>query len=80
MDSENARQSMNTYPLENYTFGVIDVPLKETEKSIKAKLEALENDYAINGLAFSVELVIILHNHGHPHLLIFQKDAETFLL
>lgn len=81
MDSDNSsRQSLTIYPLENYTFAVIDAPLKETEKSTKAKLEALEKDYALSGLAFSMETVIILHQHGHPHLLILQKDAETFML
>lgn len=72
--------AMNIYPIDSYAFGVLDVQLSEVEKSSKAKLEALEKEYLLNGLVTSVQLVLVLHNRGHPHVLALQRDADLFTL
>lgn len=71
-------QALNIYPIDDYTFGVL--PASTTERSPKARLESLELHYGQHGMATGLEAVLVVHNHGHPHLLVLQTDPETFLL
>jgi hypothetical protein len=36
--------------------------------------------YKQQGLQRSVEAVLLVHNHGHPHILLLQKPDQSFKL
>ncbi|KAJ3307826.1 hypothetical protein HDU93_005913, partial [Gonapodya sp. JEL0774] len=64
------------FPLGNYTFGVKD-HLPEQDPSVAARLQRLANEYEERGLRTTVEGVLVVHDHGHPHVLMLQI-ANTF--
>lgn len=71
------RTTLEIYPIDNYTFGT-----KATAPLAKSPLKfdpfTCERDYQIHGMLQSVAAVLIVHDHGHPHLLLLQlADREN---
>ncbi|KAI8818532.1 cleavage and polyadenylation specific factor 5 [Fimicolochytrium jonesii] len=64
------------HPLSNYTFGVKDAQPEE-DPSVAARLMRLQSEYATQGMRITVEAVLVVHEHGHPHVLMLQI-ANTF--
>ncbi|KAJ1567174.1 hypothetical protein HK405_006887, partial [Cladochytrium tenue] len=64
------------YPLSGYTFGSKD-PQPEEDTSVSARLLRLQNEYEQQGVRHTVEGVLVVHEHGHPHILMLQI-ANTF--
>ncbi|KXS17206.1 cleavage and polyadenylation specific factor 5 [Gonapodya prolifera JEL478] len=64
------------FPLGNYTFGVKD-HMSEQDPSVAARLQRLAHEYEERGQRTTVEGVIVVHDHGHPHVLMLQI-ANTF--
>jgi cleavage and polyadenylation specificity factor subunit 5 len=60
----------------NYTFGVKEAQPEE-DPSVSARLKRLESDYEVAGMRRSVEAILVVHEHGHPHVLMMQI-ANTF--
>jgi len=67
------------YPLTNYTFGQKD-PVYDQDKSVSARLQRMREEYAASGMRRSVEGVLIVHEHGLPHILLLQRGAAFFKL
>ncbi len=72
-------QSINLYPLTNYTFGTKDA-LYERDSSVLARFQRMREDYAANGTRRSVEGVLLVHEHGLPHILLLQLGTTFFKL
>ncbi|RKP14221.1 Cleavage/polyadenylation specificity factor subunit 5 [Piptocephalis cylindrospora] len=73
---------MNTasvYPLANYTFGTKEAQPEE-DTSVTARMDRLEKDFSVNGMRRSVDAVLVVHDHGHPHVLMFQIAAQFYKL
>lgn len=49
----------------------------EEDPSVAARLKRLENEYETAGMRRSVEAILVVHEHGHPHVLMMQI-ANTF--
>lgn len=65
--------------LANYTFGTKE-PQPEEDASVTARMERLEKDFSVNGMRRSVDAVMVVHDHGHPHVLMFQIAAQFYKL
>jgi len=67
------------YPLTNYTFGQKD-PVYGKDTSQSARFERMRQEYAVTGMRRSVDGVLIVHEHGLPHVLLLQLGAAFFKL
>jgi len=67
------------YPLTNYTFGQKD-SVYEKDTSVSARFDRMRQEYATTGMRRSVEGVLIVHEHGLPHILLLQLGATFFKL
>ena len=67
------------YPLSNYTFGTKD-PLYEKDSSVSARFQRMREDFDRSGMRRSVEGVLIVHEHGLPHVLLLQLGTTFFKL
>lgn len=67
------------YPLTNYTFGQKD-PVFEKDTSVTARFERMREDFRKSGMRRSVEGVLIVHEHGLPHILLLQLGTTFFKL
>ena len=63
----------------NYTFGAKDAQPEE-DTSVQGRLERLERDYQQTGIRNTVEAVIVVHEHRHPHVLMLQIANAFFKL
>ncbi|ORY75642.1 Cleavage/polyadenylation specificity factor subunit 5 [Leucosporidium creatinivorum] len=73
---------MNTltlYPLSNYSFETKE-PQPEEDPSVNARLQRLESDYHEHGMRRTVEGLLVVHEHGHPHVLLLQVANAFFKL
>ncbi|GJN91611.1 hypothetical protein Rhopal_004634-T1 [Rhodotorula paludigena] len=71
--------SLTVYPLSNYSFAVKEQQLEE-DPSVVARLQRLESDYEQYGMRRTVEGLMIVHEHGHPHVLLLQVANAFFKL
>ena len=67
------------YPLTNYTFGTKD-PLYEKDASVPARFKRMREEFAKDGMRRTVEGVLIVHEHGLPHVLLLQLGTTFFKL
>lgn len=67
------------YPLTNYTFGTKE-PLYEKDSSVPARFARMREDFEKIGMRRSVEGVLIVHEHGLPHVLLLQLGTTFFKL
>ncbi|KAI9101305.1 Cleavage/polyadenylation specificity factor subunit 5 [Phlyctochytrium arcticum] len=74
--STTRQPTVTLRPLSNYTFGVKDSQPEE-DPSVAARLLRLQSEYATQGMRITVEAVLVVHEHGHPHVLMLQI-ANTF--
>ncbi|KAH3776296.1 cleavage and polyadenylation specificity factor subunit 5-like [Dreissena polymorpha] len=70
---------INLYPLTNYTFGTKD-PLYEKDASVPARFQRMRDEFDKYGMRRSVEGVLIVHEHGLPHVLLLQLGTTFFKL
>jgi cleavage and polyadenylation specificity factor subunit 5 len=70
---------VNLYPLSNYTFGTKEAQI-EDDPSVLARLQRLEKEYSQQGMRHSVEAVLLVHEHRHPHILMLQIAGTFFKL
>lgn len=71
--------SINLYPLENYTFGIKEAQL-EKDTSVPARLARMRYKYEREGLRRTVEGILLVHQHKHPHVLLLQIGNTFFKL
>jgi len=52
----------------------------EEDPSVAARLQRLQNNYEDFGMRRTVEGVLVVHDHGHPHILMLQIANAFFKL
>ncbi|KAG6468241.1 hypothetical protein ZIOFF_072814 [Zingiber officinale] len=62
---------VNTYPLSNYTFGAKE-PKMEKDTSVADRLARMKLNYMKEGMRTSVEGILLVQEHNHPHILLLQ--------
>ncbi|KAK8399238.1 hypothetical protein O3P69_003389 [Scylla paramamosain] len=67
------------YPLTNYTFGTKDA-LYERDPSVPARFQRMREEFDKIGMRRSVEAVLLVHEHGLPHVLLLQLGTTFFKL
>lgn len=67
------------YPLTNYTFGTKE-PLFEKDPSVPARFQRMREEFDKIGMRRSVEGVLLVHEHGLPHVLLLQLGTTFFKL
>jgi len=72
-------RTVNLYPLTNYTFGTKD-PLFEKDPSVPARFQRMRDEYDKMGMRRSVDGVLLVHEHGLPHVLLLQLGTTFFKL
>ena len=72
-------RTVNLYSLTNYTFGTKD-PLFEKDPSVPARFQRMRDEYDQYGMRRSVDGVLLVHEHGLPHVLLLQLGTTFFKL
>lgn len=67
------------YPLTNYTFGTKE-HLFEKDPSVPARFQRMRDEFQKIGMRRSVEGVLLVHEHGMPHVLLLQLGTTFFKL
>ncbi|XP_023215229.1 cleavage and polyadenylation specificity factor subunit 5-like isoform X2 [Centruroides sculpturatus] len=67
------------YPLTNYTFGTKE-PLYERDSSVPARFQRMRREFDKFGMRHSAESVLLVHEHGLPHVLLLQLGTTFFKL
>jgi len=70
-------RQVNLYPLTNYTFGTKD-PIFEKDASVPARFQRMRAEFDKLGMRRSVEAVLLVHEHGLPHVLLLQLGTTFF--
>jgi len=70
---------LHRYPLSNYTFGTKE-PVFERDTSVQKRFIRMREEFDKWGMRQSVEGVLIVHEHGLPHLLLLQLGNNFFKL
>ena len=70
-------RQINLYPLTNYTFGTKD-PIFEKDPSVPARFQRMRDEFDKIGMRRSVEAVLLVHEHGLPHVLLLQLGTTFF--
>ena len=65
--------------MSNYTFGTKE-PQPEEDPSVAARLARLQEEYYREGMRRTVEGVLLVHEHKHPHILMLQIGNTFFKL
>jgi hypothetical protein len=52
----------------------------EEDPSVAARLQRLQNNYEDWGTRRTVEGILVVHDHGHPHILMLQIANAFFKL
>ena len=60
---------LDIYRIENYTFDTKEAQ-HEKDKSVAMRLTRMKEKYEKDGMRRSVEAVLLVHKHGHPHVLL----------
>lgn len=72
-------RQVNLYPLTNYTFGTKEA-LFEKDPSVPARFQRMREEFDKIGMRRSVEGVLLVHEHGLPHVLLLQLGTTFFKL
>uniref|UniRef100_M4D1V7 Pre-mRNA cleavage factor Im 25 kDa subunit n=1 Tax=Brassica campestris TaxID=3711 RepID=M4D1V7_BRACM len=64
-------QVVNTYPLSNYSFGTKE-PKLEKDTSVADRLARMKINYMKEGMRTSVDAILLVQEHNHPHILLLQ--------
>lgn len=72
-------RKISLYPLTNYTFGTKE-PLLEKDASVQARFQRMKEEFYKIGMRKTVDGVLIVHEHGLPHVLLLQLGTTFFKL
>jgi cleavage and polyadenylation specificity factor subunit 5 len=73
-------QSTTTiYPVGNYSFGTKPAKI-EKDTAVAQRMERLKEKYVKEGVRKSVDAVLLVYEHGHPHVLLLQVGTSFFKL
>ena len=71
--------TITLFNLENYTFGKKEAQL-EKDTSVASRLNRMKEKYEKEGMRRSVDGVLLVHQHNHPHVLLLQIGNTFFKL
>lgn len=71
--------TIHLHALSNYTFGTKD-PIPDTDPSIAARLQRLEHEYTKTGQRTTIDAVLVVHEHEHPHILLLHVNDSYYKL
>lgn len=77
--SGHVQKAVQVYPLSSYTIGTKE-PLPEKHATPAAKLAAIQEAYAVEGARRSVEGIVLVQEHNHPHILLLQYGPNQWRL
>lgn len=66
---------IDLYDISNYHFGTKEKQ-PEKDKSVKARFDRMKREFPEKGCKRSVEAVLLVHKHQHPHALVLQIGNE----
>jgi hypothetical protein len=66
--------------VEFFTFSSTKEAQPEEDPSVSARLQRLQNNYEDFGMRRTVEGILVVHDHGHPHILMLQIANAFFKL
>ena len=75
----DSKKVIHLYPLTNYTFGTKE-PLYDKDQSVPARFSRMKEEFGVLGMRRSVEGVLLVHEHGLPHVLLLQLGSTFFKL
>ena len=75
----STQQTLTLHPLSSYTF-TTKAAQPEEDPSVAARLQRLQNQYEDLGIRHTAEGVLVVHDHGHPHVLMIQIANAFFKL
>ena len=67
------------YPVSNFKFGVKN-PKQDKVATVPEQLERMKQKYETEGPRRTVEAVLVVHQHNHPHILLLQTGGSVFKL
>ncbi|KAI8925224.1 Cleavage/polyadenylation specificity factor subunit 5 [Entophlyctis helioformis] len=67
------------HPLSGYSFGIKEAQAND-EPSVQARMARLQSEFSTKGMRESVEGVLLVHEHGHPHVLVLQVGGSFYKL
>jgi cleavage and polyadenylation specificity factor subunit 5 len=71
--------TVSLHPINSYSFG-IKAPTGEKDSSVIARLNRMRDKYAEEGIRRTVEAVMLVMEHNHPHILLIQVGSLYFKL
>ena len=71
--------SLPLHHLSNYSFGTKEAQFEE-DPTVAARLQRLQEEVDREGMRRTVEGVLLVHEHGHPHILMLQIGNSFFKL
>ncbi len=72
-------RTINLFNLDKYTFGKKEAQL-EKDTSVQARLHRMKEKYDKEGMRRTVDAVLLVHQHNHPHILLLQIGNSFFKL
>jgi len=76
---DSSSKTIPLYPLTNYTFGTKEA-LFEKDSSVTQRFQRMRQEYEKEGMRYSVDAVLLVHEHGLPHVLLLQLGSTFFKL
>lgn len=73
----NPRPKVDVYPHTNYVSAQRPAARKHTDQSAQAKLGRMKARFDAHGAIRSVEAVMLVHVHDHPHVLLLETTIGT---
>ena len=79
-DSKNDKVTPPLFFLASKTYSSTKEAQPEEDPSVAARLQRLQNNYEDFGMRRTVEGILVVHDHGHPHILMLQIANAFFKL
>jgi cleavage and polyadenylation specificity factor subunit 5 len=73
------QSKLDVYNLTNYTFSMKD-PEPDRDITVAARMQRLKAKWGTQGMRRSVDAVLVVHQHSHPHILLIQMGNNYFRL
>uniref|UniRef100_A0A7S0N1Q4 Pre-mRNA cleavage factor Im 25 kDa subunit n=1 Tax=Pyramimonas obovata TaxID=1411642 RepID=A0A7S0N1Q4_9CHLO len=73
------QKSLHLYPVSNYTIGT-KTPKVQKYTTANERFQQMKDKYAIEGVRRSVEAIVLVQEHNHPHILLLQVSADEWRL
>ncbi|XP_067934538.1 cleavage and polyadenylation specificity factor subunit 5-like [Watersipora subatra] len=76
---EPSKENLFVYPLANYSFGNKEA-LYEKDQSVAARFQRMRDDFEQVGMRRSVDAILLVHEHGIPHVLLLLLGNSFYKL